>query len=114
MDLKIAARMLAVVALCVAMTAALMALRDDGAEEVPSQALRRPGGEPERSEMARCRDLGIAAADDPACRKAWAENRRRFLGQEKRPAMPKPERFGDKSGSLPQPVMPPVSLPVTP
>lgn len=114
MDIKIAARMLAVVALCVAMTAALMALRNDGTEDAASPNLRRPGGEPERSELARCRDLGIAGAGDPACHKAWAENRRRFLGQEKRPTMPKPERFGDESGSLPQPVMPPVSLPVTP
>lgn len=116
MDSKIAARTFAVVLLAAAMAAALMALRDDGAEEVPSQALRRPGGEPETSELLRCRDLGIAAVDDPACKKAWAQNRRRFLEQESRPVMPEPERFGDggAGSSLPQPVVPPISLPVSP
>lgn len=116
MDSKIAARAFAVVMLAAAMAAALMALRDDGAEEVPSQALRRPGGEPEKSELLRCRDLGIAAAGDPACKATWAKNRRRFLEQEERLALPKPERFGDRSTSspLPPPVVPPVSLPVSP
>ncbi len=30
--------------------------------------------------FARCNRLGTAAAGDPACRAAWAENRRRFFG----------------------------------
>lgn len=106
MDLKIAARMVAVLALGAAMTAAVMALRGDGpgdgTEDAPAQSLRHPGGEPARSELTRCRELGMAAADDAACRKAWAENRRRFFGAGKpdRPATPKPERFG----SVPPPV----------
>lgn len=86
MDLKIAARMIAVLALGAAMTAAVMALRGDGTEEAPAHNLRRPGGEPANTELARCRDLGLAAADNPDCRKAWAESRRRFLGnREERP-----------------------------
>ncbi|WP_454918782.1 putative entry exclusion protein TrbK-alt [Xanthobacter sediminis] len=81
MDLKIAARMIAVLAIAAIVAFAATALREDGAEEAaPSPVLRHPGGEPPRSELVRCRDLGIAAADDEACRKAWAENRRRFLG----------------------------------
>jgi conjugative transfer region protein TrbK len=116
MDSKIAARTFAVVLLAAAMAAALMVLRDDGAEEAPSQALRRPGGEPQKSELLRCRDLGIAAADDPACKETWAKSRRRFLEQEDRPIMPKPERFGGAGTSslLPPPVVPPLSLPVSP
>lgn len=95
MDLKIAARMIAVLAIGAAMTVAVMALRGDGKEDAPAQSLHHPGGEPARSELARCRDLGISAADDAACRKAWAENRRRFFrsSQSDRPAAPKPERF---------------------
>ncbi|MDI6025897.1 putative entry exclusion protein TrbK-alt [Corticibacterium sp. UT-5YL-CI-8] len=105
MDLKIAARMCAVLALGAAMTAAVMALRGDGpgngAEDAPAQSLHHPGGEPAhsplgRGELARCRDLGMAAADAAACRRAWAENRRRFFsaGMPDRPTPPRPERFG--------------------
>ena len=35
---------------------------------------------PLAAEFARCNTLGTAAADDAACRAAWAENRRRFFG----------------------------------
>ena len=30
--------------------------------------------------LVRCRELGAAAIRDPVCLKAWADNRRRFLG----------------------------------
>ncbi|BCH21628.1 putative entry exclusion protein TrbK-alt [Mesorhizobium sp. L-8-3] len=105
MDLKIAARMVAVLALGAAITAAVMALRGDGpengTEDTPAQSLHHPGGEPERNELARCRDLGMSAAGDAICRKAWAENRRRFFGTRaiERSSSPKPERFG----AAPQP-----------
>lgn len=118
MDLKIAARMIAVLALGAAMTAAVMAWRGDGTEDAAPHSLRHPGGEPERSELARCRDRGIAAADDAVCKKAWAENRRHFLGtrERERPATPKPERFsGDtKSDAPPNTMNPPIRLPVSP
>lgn len=96
MDFKIAARMIAVLAIGSAMIAAVMVLREDGTEVAPALRLRDPGGEPARSELLRCRDLGMAATDDPACMKAWAENRRRFFQRDEpqRPAEPKPERFG--------------------
>ncbi len=100
MVLKSAARMVAVLAVGAAMTAAVMALGGDGpgdgTEDAPAQSLHHPGGEPARSELARCRDLGLSAADDAACRKAWAENRRRFFGARapEQPPLPKPERFG--------------------
>jgi conjugative transfer region protein TrbK len=79
MDLKIAARMTAVLALGAAMTAAFMALRGDGSQDASSPRSAHPGGEPARVELARCRDIGMAAIADEACRKAWVENRRRFL-----------------------------------
>jgi conjugative transfer region protein TrbK len=124
MDARIAARMIAVLALGAAMTAAVMALRGDGTEDAAPHSLRHPGGEPANSELVRCRDLGIPAANDPTCRKAWAENRRRFLQprepdhavtpRPERPAMPKPERFGDGEAGKPKTTVPPVSLPVSP
>jgi conjugative transfer region protein TrbK len=30
-------------------------------------------------ELARCREIGMAADHDPACKAAWAESRRRFF-----------------------------------
>ncbi|EXL01673.1 entry exclusion protein TrbK [Brucella anthropi] len=100
MDLKIAARMIAVIAIGAGLTAALSALRDDDAPDADAPRIVRPGGEPDpRRELARCRDLGAAALEDAACRKAWAESRRRFLQIDKPapPVMPKPERFGQRS-----------------
>ena len=32
------------------------------------------------AELIRCRDEGAAAANDMACREAWAKNRARFFG----------------------------------
>lgn len=97
MDLKIAARTVAVIAIGAGLTAAISALRDDDAPDADAPSIVRPGGEPDpRRELTRCRDLGAAALEDAACRKAWAQSRRRFLQSDKpaRPAMPKPERFG--------------------
>jgi conjugative transfer region protein TrbK len=79
MDLRIAARMTAVLALCAAMTAAFMVLRGDGSRDASSPRSAHPGGEPAKVELARCRDIGMAAIADGACRRAWTENRRRFL-----------------------------------
>ncbi|AZO05120.1 MULTISPECIES: putative entry exclusion protein TrbK-alt [unclassified Mesorhizobium] len=79
MNLKIAARMIAVLALVAAMTAAFMVLRGDGSQDASSPRFAHPGGEPARAELDRCRNIGMAAIADAACRKAWVENRRRFL-----------------------------------
>ncbi|WP_407975856.1 putative entry exclusion protein TrbK-alt [Brucella pseudogrignonensis] len=104
MDLKIAARMIAVFAIGAGLTAAITALHDD--EDRPDASaprIERPGGDPSslsaaKSELARCRDLGTAALEDTACRKAWAENRRRFfqINKPDRPTPPKsrPEAAG--------------------
>ncbi|WP_430244412.1 putative entry exclusion protein TrbK-alt [Neorhizobium sp. DAR64861/K0K2] len=88
MDLKIAARILAVFALGAGLTAAIVALQDEDATDTKAPSIGRPGGEPVNTGLSRCRDLGVAAADDAACRKAWAENRRRFFATD-RPVAPK-------------------------
>ncbi|AWC20936.1 hypothetical protein CO731_00377 [Aminobacter sp. MSH1] len=79
MNIKIAARITAVLALGAAMTAAFLALRGSGSQDASSPRSAHPGGEPAKVELARCRDIGTAAASDESCRKAWADNRRRFL-----------------------------------
>ena len=80
MNPKIAARMITVFALCAAMIAAFMALRSNGSQDASSPRSAHSGGEPDQGELARCRLIGMAAAHDAACRKVWAENRRRFFG----------------------------------
>ncbi|MFD9901639.1 putative entry exclusion protein TrbK-alt [Mesorhizobium sp. NPDC059025] len=79
------------------MSAALMARRGRGTEDAASHFLRHPGGEPATAELARCRNVGIAAAGDPACKKAWAQNRRRFLrtGEPEHPIAPKSKGLGN-------------------
>lgn len=112
MDLKIAARMIAVLAIGAAMIAAVAALREAGPEDdAPATRLRDPGGEPVNAELVRCRDLGMTAADDAACMRAWAEHRRRFFEtrQPTRSADPKPERFGN----APAPAVAPPTDPAT-
>ncbi len=97
MDLKIAARMIAVVAIGAGLTAATSALHhNDGAEDPPSPHLRDPGGDPSFSALVLCRDMGTAALNDAACRKVWAETRRRFFGSDKpeRSATPNPGTDG--------------------
>ncbi|MBX5137703.1 putative entry exclusion protein TrbK-alt [Rhizobium lentis] len=94
MDLKIAARMTAVIAIGAGLTATLMAISQrQGPEETPVFRSLDPGGEPEneaRRELIRCRDLGAEALKDKACLKAWLESRRRFLkpSQSGEPAAP--------------------------
>ena len=105
MDIKIVARMTAVLALCAAMTAAFMALRGDGSLDASSPRPAHPGGEPARVELARCRAIGMAATTDEACRKAWAQNRRQFLGLT-RPATPYAGRPVDKDQSRLVPLQP--------
>ena len=82
MDLKIAARMTAVLAIGAGLTATLMAMSQrQRPEEPPVFRSLDPGGDPARTELLRCRDLGADALNDKACLKAWMESRRRFLKQ---------------------------------
>ena len=43
------------------------------------------------AEFTRCQALGQDGARDAGCLAAWAENRRRFLGLDRRPAAPNPQ-----------------------
>jgi conjugative transfer region protein TrbK len=83
MNGKMLARLGAVVFVGIAITVTVVELtRTPDAPEVGvlDRDHIRPA-DPLRASLRRCRDIGEAAARDPACRKAWVENRDRFLGQ---------------------------------
>ena len=92
----------AFLALRPAVPAAFMAWRADGSKDASSPRSARPGGEPAKVELARCRAIGMAAVSDGTCRRAWAENRRRFL-RPSRPVAPyaTPSAGKDQSRLLP-------------
>ena len=86
MDWKIAARVIAALAVAAFMVVCAIALRPNTTEGTPAPTVQPQSGEPASSELLRCREIGAAALDDPACKKAWADSRRRFLGgNEERP-----------------------------
>jgi len=86
MDINILIRAAAYVILAGALLAAAVALDNRPYPMPPASS-----GDPSResgaldSELARCRALEAAAADDAACKTAWQANRERFLGLRKLP-----------------------------
>jgi conjugative transfer region protein TrbK len=52
--------------------------RSDEIARAPMPPALAPG-DPLARELARCQGIGMAAEDDPGCKAAWAENRRRFF-----------------------------------
>lgn len=83
MDGKMLARIGAVVFVGVAITAT--AIEMTRAPREPEVRILRPDLDaqtaPSRPLLRRCRDMGEAATRDPACLKAWAQNRDSFLKQ---------------------------------
>ena len=73
-------RAFGLVALAVALV--LAAIRVHRGESFSPSAPPAPSlsADPLVRELARCRAIGLAAADDFKCKAAWAENRRRFFG----------------------------------
>lgn len=58
--------------------------------EAPHQpkVVSAPSSDDLSAELKRCNALGPQDPDDPACRTAWEENRRRFFGRSVQPLMP--------------------------
>lgn len=83
MDGKTLARIGAVVfvALAIVATAIEVNRPADRAEDPVAQRPRLATRDPLDAELTRCSGIGEAGSRDPSCLKAWAENRRRFLGQ---------------------------------
>lgn len=77
-------------------TAARLADQNPAARESVTIYPRTYPLDPLSAELARCKAITDPAAVDDACRAAWAENRRQFLGlskdQERLPSVPSSER----------------------
>ncbi|MGH6760341.1 MAG: putative entry exclusion protein TrbK-alt [Phyllobacterium sp.] len=88
MDGKMLARLGAVVFVAVAITATAieMSRKEEAPEAWPSGRTTQVQADPLREELIRCQFLGEAGPRDPACLRAWAENRNRFLAPGARPA----------------------------
>lgn len=88
MDGKMLARLGAVVFVAVAITATAieMSRKEEAPEAWPSGRAAVTAADPLRDELIRCQALGEAGPRDPACLRAWAENRNRFLAPGARPA----------------------------
>ena len=88
MDSKLFARIgaIAFVAIAITMTAIEMARAPEPMREAAAPVAETPATDPLLIELRRCQSLGQAGASDPACLRAWAENRRRFLAPGARPA----------------------------
>jgi conjugative transfer region protein TrbK len=85
MDGKTLARIGAVVFVAVAITATAieMTRHEVTPDSVATQARPVMARDPLNAELARCSGIGEAGGRDPSCLKAWADNRRRFLGQDR-------------------------------
>ena len=83
MDGKTLARIGAVIFVALAITATAIEMNRpaDGQNDPVTVAQPVTTRDPLRAELARCGAMGEAGGRDPACLRAWAENRRRFLGQ---------------------------------
>ncbi len=88
MDGKMLARLGAVVFVAVAITATAieMSRKEEAPEPWASGRTTQAQADPLRDELIRCQTLGEAGPRDPACLRAWAENRNRFLAPGARPA----------------------------
>lgn len=82
MDGKTLARIGTVVFVAVAITATAIEMNrhEVAPDNVATQARPVTERNPLDTELARCSEIGEAGARDPSCLKAWADNRRRFLG----------------------------------
>lgn len=110
MDGKMLARVAAVVFVAIAITAAAIEMNrsDEPAESWGSSRPSTAPVDPLRAELLRCQTLGEAGPKDSACLRAWAENRKRFLAPDARPAeqvpqSPKPPRQSPDLGISTQP-----------
>ncbi len=99
MDAKLLARIGAVTFVAVAITATVIELtrKEERSEIMPAQPVQAGAADPLRAELLRCQSLGEAGPRDPACLRAWAESRRRFLTPHTAPS-PNPSGSTRSSG----------------
>ena len=109
MDGKILVRLGAVAFVAIAIVAMVTEIKRSADRQDGFAAETRPvrKRDPLDTELSRCSSLGEAGSRDPLCLKAWAENRRRFLGQMNPAASPAPTApttlFPNAPGSADEP-----------
>ena len=109
MDGKILARLGAVAFVAIAIVAMVTEIKrsDDRQDGLAAETRPVRKRDPLDMELGRCSRLGEAGSRDPSCLKAWAENRRRFLGQTDPAASPAPAApttlFPNAPGTADQP-----------
>ena len=83
MDGKILARTgaIAFVAIAIVANAIEINRNDERQDTFATPGRPTPARDPLDIELLRCSQIGEAGTRDPGCLKAWAESRRRFLGQ---------------------------------
>lgn len=87
MDVKLLARIGAIMFVAIAITAtAIEMTRKDEAPASPPARIIQPQRDPLREGQRRCQQLGQKAADDAQCLRVWAETRDRFLRPTPAPA----------------------------
>ena len=105
MDGKMLARLGTVVFVAVAVTATAieMTRKEEAPETWPSGLAAEAPADPLRDELIHCQALGEEGPRDPECRRAWAQNRQRFLAPGARPAERLPDILpAPRDGLTPQ------------
>ncbi len=83
MDTKLFARIGAGAFVAIALTMSVLQLREERPDPLPEViTVFEPDGDPLPAQLRACAAMGELALSAPDCRAAWAEKRRRFLGQE--------------------------------
>lgn len=105
MDSKLFARIGAGAFVAIAITMAVLELREEPAPP-PSAAIAaaNEAGDHAKATLAYCAGLGLEAASVDLCTAAWAAERRRFLGQAERDAADVPpvaDNSGDPAFDMP-------------
>ncbi|MDU0953925.1 MAG: putative entry exclusion protein TrbK-alt [Bradyrhizobium sp.] len=92
MDGKTLARVGAIVFVAVAITATAIEMnrKDVSTDVLATRGRPVTALDPLTAELLRCSEIGEAGTRDPGCLKAWAENRRRFLGRPAPVSSPSP------------------------
>jgi len=107
MDVKMLVRLGAIVFVAMAVTATAIGMTRK--QEAPIYQTFAPGSadgiDPLGAEIIRCAGIGEAGPRDLACLRAWAENRRRFLAPEPRPAERLPEATQSTTTTIPAPAI---------
>lgn len=83
MDTKLFARIGAGAFVAIALTMSVLQLREERPEPLPEViTVFEPDGDPLPAQLRACAAMGELALSSSDCLAAWAEKRRRFLGQE--------------------------------